>query len=101
MEIQYVYLKKRLLVLTVGYEILIHIMTRELSRDLKYLVAGDARLETFNLHLLSVSSSSHNPCKKGPASPHVQDSSGVLSPLSKLLLPHGVQSSTCLFGALI
>lgn len=62
--------------LTVGNEILLYIMTPELGPELENLVA------------------------KGPASPHVQDSSGALRPLSKLLLPDGVQSSTCLFAAL-
>lgn len=63
-------LKKRLLVLTVGYEILLHIMTPELGPELENLVAGDARLETFNLHLLSAATPATS-AGKGPASPHV------------------------------
>lgn len=66
--------------LTLAYEILIHIMARELSHELKSLVAGDARLETSILYLLSVHHDDRRSlCKKGPASPHVQDSSGVRS----------------------
>lgn len=70
--------QKKLFVLTVGYEIPVHIMARELSHELKSLVAGDARLETSILYLLSVCHDDQRSlCKKGPASPHVQDSSGV------------------------
>lgn len=86
--------------LTIGCEILVHIMTYEPSHELKNLVTGDTRLETFILPLLSVCHSDlHSLCKKGPALPHVQDSSRALSPLFKQLQPNGVQNSTCLFAA--
>lgn len=43
-----------MLVSTVGCEILTHIMTHDLSHELKILVARDARLTTFILHFLGV-----------------------------------------------
>lgn len=73
-----------MLVFTVGCEILNTRYDTWTYHELKNLVAGDARLETFVLHFLSVYRSDlHSLCKKGPALPHVQDRNGVPSPLFK------------------